>query len=346
MNSLLKTGYSKSLDLEDIPFVASAKTNYQGFLDSWESQKNNPLSSKPSCMCSLANCYLMDLLFTGFCAFFRTASVTVGPLLLYLFIDYASGDKKFDYEGYVLAGLLFFIKTVESFSQRHWYFEARRLGMKIRSALIAAIHQKQMCLSNLGKREHSVGEIVNYIGIHAYRIGDFPWWVHWIWIIPLQIFTALIIFCITVGFATIPGIVLIFLIILISSPMAKVMQICQNQLMEAQDERLRATTEVLHGIKVIKLQAWEERFKALVDKLRDKEFWWLRQAQITRAYGTILYWVSPIVVSSVIFFTCIFLEVPLTATNIFTVLATFRIIQEEPVRMVPDVMAAVIFAWY
>lgn len=344
MNSLLKTGYSKSLDLEDIPFIASedqAKTNYQGFLDSWESQKNNPISSKPSSLCSLANFYLMDLLFTGFCAFFRTASVTVGPLLLCLFVDYASGDKKFDYEGYVLAGGLLFIKTVESFSQRHWYFEARRLGMKIRSALIAAIHQKQMCLSNLGKREHGVGEIVNYIGIDAYRIGDFPWWVHWIWIIPLQISTALIIFCITVGFATVPGIVLIFLVILISSPMAKVMQICQNQLMEAQDERLRATTEVLNGIKVIKLQAWEDRFKALVDKLRDKEFWWLRRAQITRAYGTILYWVSPIVVGSVIFFTCIFLEVPLTATNIFTVLATFRIIQ-EPVRMVPDVLAAVI----
>ncbi|KAK7821992.1 abc transporter c family member 8, partial [Quercus suber] len=46
-------------------------------------------------------------------------------------------------------------------------------------------------LSSLGRRRHSTGEIVNYIAVDAYRMGEFPWWFHSSWSFVLQLFLAI-----------------------------------------------------------------------------------------------------------------------------------------------------------
>lgn len=44
--------------------------------------------------------------------------------------------------------------------------------------------------------------------------------------------------------------------------------------MIVQDERQRVASKVLNNMKVIKLQlqSWEEKFKSLIDSLREKEY--------------------------------------------------------------------------
>ena len=102
--------------------------------------------------------------------------------------------------------------------------------------------------------------------------------------------------------------------------------------MEAQDQRLRATSEVLDSFKIIKLQSWEEKFKNLIDTLRDREFKWLKEFQIKKCYGVVLFWMSPMFVSSVVLAGCaVFRSDPSNASTIFTVLATLRVMS-EPVR--------------
>jgi ABC-type multidrug transport system fused ATPase/permease subunit len=146
---------------------------------------------------------------------------------------------------------------------------------------------------------------------------------------------------VTVGLATVPGLALILCTIALNAPLARSLQRCQSRFMEAQDRRLRATTELLHSIKVLKLQAWEDRFRLRLDELRGDELRWLSRMQSRRSLGTILYWLSPVAVSSVVFAACIWSGRALDATTVFTVLASFRIIQ-DPVRMVPEVLAAYI----
>ncbi|XP_062004249.1 ABC transporter C family member 8-like [Rosa rugosa] len=112
--------------------------------------------------------------------------------------------------------------------------------------------------------------------------------------------------------------------------------------MMAQDERLRATSEILNSMKIIKLQSWEEKFKNSVNSLREREFKWLSEGQFRKAYGTLLYWMSPTMISSVVFLGCIlFKSVPLNASTIFTVLASLRSMG-EPVRMIPEALSVMI----
>jgi hypothetical protein len=67
-----------------------------------------------------------------------------------LFIDYTGGKRAFKYEGYILVVGLFLAKSLESLSQRQWYFGSRRIGLQVRSALMAAIYRKELKLSNTG----------------------------------------------------------------------------------------------------------------------------------------------------------------------------------------------------
>ncbi|KAI3684201.1 hypothetical protein L6452_33422 [Arctium lappa] len=74
-------------------------------------------------------------------------------------------------------------------------------------------------------------------------------------------------------------------------------------------------------MKVIKLQSWEEKFRKLIESCREIEIRWLRESQFQKVYGTVLYWMSPTLVSSVVLFGCVLLRsAPLDAATIFTII--------------------------
>ncbi|CAN8270346.1 unnamed protein product [Cochlearia groenlandica] len=214
--------------------------------------------------------------------------------------------------------------------------------MRIRSALMVAAYRKQLKLSSLGRKRHSSGEIVNYIAVDAYRMGEFLWWFHSGCSLTLQLLLSTALLFGVVGAGAVPGLILLLLCGLLNLPFAKMLQKCQTQFMIAQDKRLRSTSEILNSMKVIKLQSWEDEFKKKIESCRDDEFEWLAKAQMTKAFGTFLYWMSPTIVSSVIFAGCALLKsAPLNASTIFTVLATLRVMS-EPVRIIPEAISAII----
>ncbi|XP_030971088.1 ABC transporter C family member 8-like [Quercus lobata] len=125
-------------------------------------------------------------------------------------------------------------------------------------------------------------------------------------------------------------------------PFAIMLQKCQTQFMIAQDERLRSTSEILNSMKIIKLQSWEDKFKNLIESVCKNEFKWLAETQFAKAYGTLLYWMSPTIISSVVFLGCIiFGSAPLNASIIFTVLASLRSMG-DPVRMIPEALSSLV----
>jgi ABC-type siderophore export system fused ATPase/permease subunit len=348
INSLLSLGYSKLLALEDIPSLVSedeANLAYQKFSDAWESLLREGSSSQTSNLVlqAIARVHLKENIFVAICAFLRTVSVVVSPLVLYAFVNHSTNSHEEDlYEGLSIVGCLVLAKVVESFSQRHCFFQSRRSGMRVRSALMVAVYQKQLMLSSLGRKRHSTGEIVNYVAVDAYRMGEFPWWFHSTWSLGLQLFLGIGVLFGVVGIGALPGLIPLLICGFVNVPFAKMLQKCQSQFMISQDERLRTTSEILNSMKIIKLQSWEEKFRNLIESLRNNEFKWLAEAHFKKTYSTLLYWMSPTIISSVIFFGCvIFRSAPLNASTIFTILATLRSMG-EPVRMIPEGLSILI----
>jgi ABC-type multidrug transport system fused ATPase/permease subunit len=346
LNPLMKMGYVKPLEDKDIPLLGAndrAQNQYLMFMEKLNNKKQSQSHATPSIFWTIVSCHRGAILVSGFFALLKVVTLSTGPVLLKAFINVSLGKGTFKYEGYVLAAIMFICKCCESLSQRQWYFRTRRLGLQVRSLLSASIYKKQQKLSNAAKMKHSSGEIMNYVTVDAYRIGEFPYWFHQTWTTSVQLCIALAILYNAVGAAMVSSLIVIVITVLCNAPLAKLQHKFQSKLMEAQDVRLKAMSESLVHMKVLKLYAWEGHFKKVIEGLREVEYKWLSAFQLRRAYNSFLFWSSPVLVSAATFLTCYLLKIPLDASNVFTFVATLRLVQ-DPVRSIPDVIGVVIQA--
>ncbi|KAK1281533.1 ABC transporter C family member 10 [Acorus calamus] len=249
LNPLMVKGGKKPLGDKDIPqlrFEDRAESCYSVFMEQLNRRMQADQSSSPSILWTIVACHKREILVSGFFALLKIATLAAGPLLLKAFIRVAEGEESFKYEGFVLAFAMFFSKCIESLAQR----------------------QKQLRLSGAAKKMHSSGEIMNYVTMDAYRIGEFPYWFHQTWTTSLQLIIALGILYNVVGLATISAVFVIVLTVLCNTPLAKLQNKFQTKLIEAQDERLKAMSEALINMKVLKLYAWDTHFKMVIEALR------------------------------------------------------------------------------
>lgn len=343
LNPLLSIGAKRPLELKDIPLVAPsdrAKASYKAVNSNWEKLKaeHQNSSKQPSLAWALLKSFWKEAALNAVFAGMNTLVSYVGPYLISYFVDFLGGKETFAHEGYILTGIFFAAKLVETLTTRQWYLGVDILGMHVRSALTAMVYKKGLRLSSLAKQSHTSGEIVNYMAVDVQRVGDYSWYIHDMWMLPLQIVLALVILYKNVGIAFVATLIATIISIVVTVPVARIQEEYQDKLMTAKDERMRKTSECLRNMRILKLQAWEDRYRIKLEEMRGVEFKWLRKALYSQACVTFIFWSSPIFVSAVTFATTVFLGTQLTAGGVLSALATFRILQ-EPLRNFPDLVS-------
>lgn len=341
LNPVLSLGAKRPLELKDIPLLAPqdrSKTNYKVLNLNWEKLKTQNPSRQPSLAWALLKSFWREAARNAVFAGLNTLVSYVGPYLISYFVDYLGGKETFAHEGYILAGVFFAAKLVETLTTRQWYLGVDILGMHVRSALTAMVYRKGLRLSSSAKQSHTSGEIVNYMAVDVQRVGDYSWYLHDIWMLPMQIILALLILYKNVGIASLATLIATIISIVVTVPLAKLQEEYQENLMNAKDDRMRKTSECLRNMRILKLQAWEDRYRLRLEEMRNVEFKWLRKALYSQAFITFFFWSSPIFVSAVTFGTAILLGGQLTAGGVLSALATFRILQ-EPLRNFPDLVS-------
>ncbi|CAI0414775.1 unnamed protein product [Linum tenue] len=343
LNPLMRKGKNKLLDDQDIPFLRDEDRAESCYLVLMGHLRKNTQKGSPAMLKAIISWQWTGIWVSGICALIKILTLSTGPLFLKSFVELAQGKEAFKYQGYVLTLVLFLAKCLESLSERQWYFETRLIGIQVRSMLSAAIYHKQLKLSTAAKASHSSGEIVNYVTADAYRIGEFPYWFHQIWTTTIQLCLALVIIYSAVGLATAAAVLAILLVVLPTYPMIKWQHKYQTNLMSAQDKRLKAISEALANMKVLKLYAWEKHFRNVIQGLRNEEFEWISGVLSVKGLQMVLFWTSPVLVPAITFWASYLLGIPLTASNVFTTLASLRLLQ-EPIRLIPDVVGVFIEA--
>ncbi|KAH6771309.1 multidrug resistance-associated protein 5 [Perilla frutescens var. hirtella] len=341
LNPLLSTGAKRPLELKDIPLLAPkdrSKTNYKALNSNWEKLKAERPSNQPSLAWAIIKTFWREAACNAIFAGLNTLVSYVGPYMISYFVDYLGGRETFPHEGYILAGIFFTAKLVETLTTRQWYLGVDILGMHVRSALTAMVYRKGLKLSSSARQSHTSGEIVNYMAVDVQRVGDYSWYLHDIWMLPLQILLALAILYKNVGIASVATLIATIVSIVATVPLARIQEEYQDKLMAAKDDRMRKTSECLKNMRILKLQAWEDRYRLKLEEMRNVEFKYLRKALYSQAFITFIFWSSPIFVSAITFGTCILLGGELTAGSVLSALATFRILQ-EPLRNFPDLVS-------
>nr|QVT92353.1 ABC transporter [Salvia miltiorrhiza] len=316
MNPILKKGYISPLQMVDVPLLPpdhQAEKMTELFEQHWPKPSEN---SKNPVRTMLLRCFWKDLAFTGFLCVVRLAVMYIGPVLIQGFISFTSGDRSNLDQAFLLVFVLLVAKSVEVLSSHQFNFLSQKLGMLIRSTLITALYQKGLKLSSSSRQAHGVGQIVNYMAVDCQQLSDLVYQLHTLWLMPFQVGVALVLLYIYLGVSVVVSLVAVVAVMLVTLSITHRTNAFQFNLMMSRDVRMKATTELLNNMRVIKFQAWEEHFYNKIRSARDKEYGWLAK------------------------FICHIARVPLDAATVFTATSVFKILQ-EPIQSFPQTLISV-----
>ncbi|KAJ8786014.1 hypothetical protein J1605_006594 [Eschrichtius robustus] len=137
----------------------------------------------------------------------------------------------------------------------------------------AMIYNKilRLSTSNLSMGEMTLGQINNLVAIETNQLMWFLFLCPNLWAMPVQIIMGVILLYNLLGSSALVGAAVIVLLAPIQYFIATKLAEAQKSTLDYSTERLKKTNEILKGIKLLKLYAWEHIFCKSVEETRMKE---------------------------------------------------------------------------
>ncbi|XP_041372528.1 multidrug resistance-associated protein 1-like [Gigantopelta aegis] len=294
----------------------------------------------------LCKTYFLEISKGWLCKLTQDFIQFLGPMVLNVLINYTQNkENEPQWKGYVLASSFFVITVTQStFFHQHNHI-GMSLGMRIKSSLISAVYKKALTISNEAKKTSTVGEIVNLMSVDCQRIQDVTGFLWMLWSAPLQICLALALLYNTVGSSMFAGLAVLILLIPINGVMAMKQKQLQVKQMKFKDSRIKVMNEVLNGMKVLKLYAWELSFQDKILDIRTRELNVLLKAAYLKAVSTFIWTCSPFLVTLATFTTYVLTSETgfLDAQKAFVALSLFNILR-FPITLLPMIVSNVVQA--
>uniref|UniRef100_A0A7E4VBL5 Multidrug resistance-associated protein 1 n=1 Tax=Panagrellus redivivus TaxID=6233 RepID=A0A7E4VBL5_PANRE len=230
------------------------------------------------------------------------------PLLLKRLINFTEDPNAHLWLGVALSITMFVASELSSLFLNHYYYLMYRVGTRVQTVLTAAVYKKTLRLSNEARREKTVGEIVNLMAIDVDRFQQITPQTQQYWSTPMQITIALFLLWQQIGVSVVSGMAVMLLLLPINFLITMQIRKYQVRQMYIKDERTKMVNEVLNGIKVIKLYAWEPPMEEVITKLRDKELNLIKKGAFLRTFSDMLNCASPFLVALFTFTTFILID--------------------------------------
>ncbi|XP_071131058.1 multidrug resistance-associated protein 1-like [Mytilus edulis] len=320
---LLEKGRDNSLKLTDLPPFgpsSTTKTCMENFEKYWTKEVTRANSEKKdkhldkkkipkarllTCICKASG---PQLLLSALNKLITHGTDIAHPFTLTLLLACISSESPEDTQkGYMLAFCIFGIELIRTFAVMHHIHMTQEAGRKNELALTVAIYKKILRLSNTSRKSSTVGEIINLLSVDAGKIGECMWSINDVWAVPLVFCTCFYITWKTLGNAVVIGVGALVVLMPIFSIFIKKSHAFHVLKKSFTDARIKMMNEILNGIRVMKMYAWEESFMQRITEIRDKE---LNMRQKTKRLETFQFALSsstPFMISFCTFGSYVFL---------------------------------------
>uniref|UniRef100_A0A674KAE7 Multidrug resistance-associated protein 1 n=1 Tax=Terrapene triunguis TaxID=2587831 RepID=A0A674KAE7_9SAUR len=252
-----------------------------------------------------------------------------GPEILKLLINFVNDKDAPNWQGYLYTGLLFACACLQTLILHQYFHICFVTGMRLKTAVIGAVYRKALVITNSARKTSTVGEIVNLMSVDAQRFMDLATYINMIWSAPLQVILALYLLWQNLGPSVLAGVAVMILLV----PVNAVAH------MKSKDNRIKLMNEILNGIKVLKLYAWELAFKEKVLGIRQEELKVLKKSAYLAAVSTFT-WVA---LSTFAVYVLVDKNNVLDAQKAFVSLALFNILR-FPLNILPMVISSMVQA--
>ena len=257
------------------------------------------------------------------------------PQLVNLLIAFVSSSEP-AWHGFVYCALLVLASTTNTLLYQHLCYVQDEVGLRLQTAVTAAVYKKSMRLSSKSRQSMTVGDATNLIAVDCQRFIDVTFFLNHIWASPLLIVLCLVQLWSILGPSSLAGFTVILVLVPIQWVITKKMKAVQGTLMQDKDKRIKLVDEILSGIKVLKLYAWETFFAEKVMGVRKEEFLSLKRRGLYDSIVSFLFTAVPYLVA-LASFTCYVLVDPsnvLDAQTAFVSMTIFNLLR-LPVNFLP-----------
>uniref|UniRef100_A0A670Z4Z4 Multidrug resistance-associated protein 1 n=1 Tax=Pseudonaja textilis TaxID=8673 RepID=A0A670Z4Z4_PSETE len=268
-----------------------------------------------------------------------------GPELLKLLINFVNDKSAPSWQGFLYTGLLFFTASLQTLVLHQYFHICFVTGMRLKTAVIGAIYRKALVITNSARKTSTVGEIVNLMSVDAQRFMDLATYINMVWSAPFQVMLALYLLWQNLGPSVLAGVAVMLLLVPVNAVIAMKTKTYQVAHMKSKDSRIKLMNEILNGIRVLKLYAWELAFKRKVLQIRQEELKVLKKSAYLAAIGTFTWVCAPFLVALSTF--AVYVSVSekniLDAQKAFVSLALFNILR-FPLNILPMVVSSMVQA--
>uniref|UniRef100_A0A8C2BTN6 ATP-binding cassette, sub-family C (CFTR/MRP), member 9 n=1 Tax=Cyprinus carpio TaxID=7962 RepID=A0A8C2BTN6_CYPCA len=337
MNPLIIGAHKRPIELKKIgklPIAMRALTNYMRLKDSYEEQRKSPSIWKSmyrafggSILLSSTFRYMADLL--GFAGPLCISGIVGNLHTNMTFGVFFMSSNELLKNTSVLAVLLFLALVLQRTFLQASYYVTIETGINLRGALLAMIYNKilRLSTSNMSMGEMTLGQINNLVAIETNQLMWFLFLCPNLWAMPVQIIMGVILLYYLLGNSALIGAGVILLLAPVQYLIATKLADTQKSTLDYSTDRLKKTTEILKGIKLLKLYAWENIFCDRVEETRGKELTSLKTFALYTSMSIFLNAAIPIAAVLATFVTHAYIEeVRLSPDKAFASLALFHIL--------------------
>lgn len=191
------------------------------------------------------------------------------PIFLGGLISYYSNPEDSDINtAYLFAGAVVLVSALNVLASHSLMLSTMHLGMRIRLAMCSMIYRKALRMSQNALGVTTVGQVVNLLSNDVGRLDMCMNFVHYLWVAPLETLIATYFMYAQIGVSAIWGVIFLLAFIPLQGYLGKMTSVWRFQTAQRTDERVRLMNEILQGIQVIKMYAWEKPFGKIAEIVR------------------------------------------------------------------------------
>ncbi|KAB0372647.1 hypothetical protein FD755_015400, partial [Muntiacus reevesi] len=333
LNPLFKIGHKRKLEPDDMYSVLpedrsqSLGEELQGYWDQ-EVKRAQKDAQEPSLIKAIIKCYWKSYLIWGLFTFLEEGTRVVQPIFLGKMIsyveDYDPTDSAALHEAYGYAAGLSACVLLWAVLHHLYFYHIQRVGMRLRVAMCHMIYHKALRLSSSAMGKTTTGQIVNLLSNDVSRFDQVATFLHYLWVGPLQAIVVTALLWMEIGMSCLAGMAVLIILLLLQSCIGKLFSSLRSKTAALTDDRIRTVSEIITGIRTIKMNVWENSFIDLITNLRRKEISKILRSSYLRGMNLASFFAVSKIMIFVTFITNELLDNLIAASKVFVVVTLFE----------------------
>uniref|UniRef100_A0A1I8JUL1 Uncharacterized protein n=1 Tax=Anopheles funestus TaxID=62324 RepID=A0A1I8JUL1_ANOFN len=287
LKNLFQAGLKRPIDETDIYETLSnhqsAQLSYQ-FESYWKAELKG--SNRPSFLRVICRIYWRSILCYGsmYTIVDLLARILQPQCLGGLVSYFAPGQQDISKdEAYYYATGIILCSLVPVAIFHHFILYIFQIGMKIRVACCSLLYKKALRITKAAGTDGMTGQVINLMSNDVAKFDTATGFVHDIWKGLIELLVLGYFIYRQIGISGLFGIAFLLSFIPLQAWLGKKAALYRLKTANRTDRRIQFMNEIIQGIQVIKMYAWEDSFSRMVDRIRRKEVNGIRGTLFIRA---------------------------------------------------------------